>query len=71
MIKMEEYVEFFKKLPIAVRTRNKVFISHAGPPRGIRSIDEIVHITDEGYTGNTDCQRYCGTDTGHPIQNRT
>lgn len=52
MIKLEEYVEFFKKLPIAVITRNKVFISHAGPPRGIRSIDEIVHIADEGYIEN-------------------
>ncbi len=27
--KLEEYEKFFKKLPIAVKTDNKVFISHA------------------------------------------
>ncbi len=52
MIKLEEYIEFFKKLPIAIKTRNKVFISHAGPPHGIRSIGEIVHIADDGYIEN-------------------
>jgi predicted MPP superfamily phosphohydrolase len=50
---LEEYVEFLKKLPIAVRTANKIFISHAGPPKNIKSLDEINHITDEGYNGNS------------------
>ena len=34
--KLDEYQEFFKKLPLAIRTANKVFISHAGPPRKLR-----------------------------------
>lgn len=50
--KLEEYKKFFKKLPIAVRTANKVFISHAGPPRNIKSIDEIINIADDGYVEN-------------------
>ncbi len=50
--KLEEYQNFFKKLPIAVKTKNKVFISHGGPPRSIKSIDEIVKIADAGYLGN-------------------
>jgi len=50
--KLEEYMEFFKKLPIAVKTGNKVFISHAGPPRDINNIDEIINITSDGYLGN-------------------
>ena len=51
--KLEEYEEFFKKLPIAVKTGNKVFISHGGPPKGIKSLDEIINITDKGYIGNS------------------
>ncbi len=50
--KLEEFTDFFKKLPIAVKTQNKVFISHAGPPKGINSIDEIVNITNTGYINN-------------------
>ena len=50
--KLEEYQNFFKKLPIAVKTDNKVFISHGGPPRNIKSIDEIINIADEGYLRN-------------------
>ncbi len=51
-IKLEEYQDFFKKLPIAVKTDNKVFISHGGPPKGIKNLDEIVNIADKGYQGN-------------------
>jgi len=51
--KLEEYIEFFKKLPVAVRTANRIFISHAGPPKDIKNLDEIVHITDAGYNGNS------------------
>ncbi len=47
--KLDEYIEFFKELPIAVRTDNRIFISHAGPPHDIQSLDEIANITSEGY----------------------
>ena len=50
--KLVEYQEFFKKLPIAIRTANKVFISHAGPPRNVKSLDEIINIADKGYLEN-------------------
>ena len=50
--KLGEYQEFFKKLPIAIRTANKVFISHAGPPRNIKTLDEIINIADKGYLEN-------------------
>jgi len=50
--KLEDYMNFFKKLPLAIKTDNKVFISHAGPPKNINNIDEIIHLTDEGYSGN-------------------
>ncbi len=50
--KMDQYIDFFKKLPIAVRTANKVFISHAGPPTNIKSLDEIVNIADDGFSSN-------------------
>jgi hypothetical protein len=50
--KLDEYQEFFKKIPIAVKTDNKVFISHGGPPRDIKNLDEIIHIADEGYLDN-------------------
>jgi len=47
--KMEEYTEFFKKLPIAVRTGNKVFISHSGPSKNIENMDDIINITNADY----------------------
>lgn len=50
--KLKEYQNFFNKLPVAVKTDNKLFISHAGPPKHIDSIEDIVHITDEGYSTN-------------------
>ncbi|MGZ7108633.1 MAG: metallophosphoesterase [Methanobacterium sp.] len=50
--KLESYKEFFKTLPVAVKTMNKVFISHAGPPNSIRSVDDIINITKSGYLNN-------------------
>lgn len=47
--KMGEYLNFFKNLSIAVRTENKVFISHAGPSNNIKSINDIINITCQGY----------------------
>ncbi len=43
------YVEFFKKLPLAVRTGNGIFISHAAPVKNINNINDIINITDDGY----------------------
>ena len=50
--KLEEYQNFFKKLPVAVRTDNKVFISHGGPPKDIRNLDEIINIAEKGFQEN-------------------
>lgn len=50
--KLEEYIEFFKKLPVAIRTANGVFISHAGPPTNVKSLDEIANITYDGYSSD-------------------
>lgn len=50
--KLQDYINFFKKLPVAVKTGNKVFISHAGPPNYIKGIHDIINITDAGYSKN-------------------
>ena len=46
---LNKYLEFFKKLPLAVRTKNGVFISHAAPVKNINDINDIINITDDGY----------------------
>ena len=46
--KLDQYIDFFKTLPIAVRTENGVFISHAAPAR-IKNIDSIINATSAGY----------------------
>ena len=51
-MKLEEYQDFFKKLPIAVKTDNKVFISHAGPSQHLKSENDIKNISDNDYSGN-------------------
>lgn len=50
--KLEEYKEFFMELPVAVKTNNGVFISHAGPSKEINSIEDVINITDQGYVEN-------------------
>lgn len=50
--KLDEYVNFFKKLPLAVKTKNKVFISHAGPTNYVHNVKDIIRITDAGYSNN-------------------
>jgi serine/threonine-protein phosphatase PP1 catalytic subunit len=50
--KLEEYINFFQTLPVAVRTENGVFISHAGPALGVESLDHIKNITLNGYLDN-------------------
>lgn len=51
--KLEEYKNFFMGLPIAVKTKNKIFISHSGPSNDINNIEEVRNITNSGYSGNT------------------
>lgn len=51
--KTDEYMEFFRKLPLAVRTENRVFITHAGPATSVKSLDEIKNITDYGFDHNS------------------
>ena len=50
--KLLECTNFFKELPVAVKTANKVFISHAGPPKNINSLKEMMNITRKGYYNN-------------------
>ncbi len=52
-VKLEEYKEFFRKLPLAVRTSNDVFISHTGPSEEIRNLEEVNIIANPGYRGNS------------------
>ena len=49
--KLEEYINFFQSLPVAVRTENGVFISHSGPAK-VESIDDIINLTRDGYLDN-------------------
>lgn len=50
--KVKEYQNFLRKLPIAIKTGNKVFISHSGPAKEISSIEDVINITDAGYLNN-------------------
>ncbi len=50
--KMESYLNFFKNLAIAVRTKNKVLISHAGPSKHLKSEDDIKNISNKDYSDN-------------------
>jgi Icc-related predicted phosphoesterase len=50
--KLELYNDFFKNLPLAVKTENKVFISHAGPPKNLNNLEDIINITNEDYLHN-------------------
>ncbi len=50
--KMESYINFFKKLAIAVKTENKVFISHAGPSQHLKNEDDIKTISENDYSHN-------------------
>ena len=46
---LEKYIIFFKKFPLAVKTANKIFISHAGPSTKCKELKEIINIKDNGY----------------------
>ena len=50
--KMEFYKKFFKTLAIAVRTENKVLISHAGPSPHLKNEKDIKNISNNDYSNN-------------------
>ena len=50
--KLKEYQHFFRKLPLAVKTGNKVFMSHSGPAKEVNSIEDVIRIKDAGYLHN-------------------
>jgi len=50
--KMDYYKKFFKTLAIAVRTENKVLISHAGPSTHLKSEEDIRNISNNDYSNN-------------------
>ncbi len=52
--KMDEYRNSFEKLPIAVKTDNKVLISHIGPANNIKTINDIINITNRHNNQNLD-----------------
>jgi len=51
---LDLYINFFKKLPLAARTENGVFISHAAPARNIGGIEDMINITGGGYGMDND-----------------
>lgn len=50
--RMIEYKKFFKNLAVAVKTDNKVLISHAGPSPHLYSEDDIKYISNDDYSRN-------------------
>ena len=44
-----EYIRFFKTLPFFAKTSNGLFISHAGPSKKVRTIDDFNDIFDGDY----------------------
>lgn len=48
-VKINEYNDFFEELPLAIKTGNKVFISHASPSKDIKSLDDIIYINTETF----------------------
>ena len=50
--KLESYKKFFKTLAIAVKTENKVLISHAGPSKHLKSENDLKNISNDDYSNN-------------------
>ncbi|MBR5503134.1 MAG: metallophosphoesterase [Methanobrevibacter sp.] len=44
-----EYIKFFKTMPYFVQTENGLFISHAGPSKKVKSIEDFNSIFDGDY----------------------
>lgn len=51
-LKFKSYLEFFRELPVAIKTENGVLISHAGPYWDFKSQEELENITRAGYKNN-------------------
>lgn len=51
-LKIRSYLEFFRELPVAIKTENGVLISHAGPYWDFKSQKELENITRSGYKNN-------------------
>lgn len=47
--KLREYIDFFEKLPLAVKTSNQVIISHAGPPQDFTDLHELDQVAYDDY----------------------
>ena len=43
------YIDYFKSLPLFVRTDNALFISHAGPSKNIRSEDDLKMVFSDDF----------------------
>ena len=50
--KLGSYFDLFGKLAIAVRTKNQVLISHAGPAKTLERPEDIINLTEEDYKNN-------------------
>ena len=46
---LDNYIEFFKSLPLFVKTENGLFISHAGPSRNFHSMEDLNKISSDDY----------------------
>ena len=44
-----EYIRFFKTMPYFVKTANGLFISHAGPSKSVKTIEDFNSIFDGDY----------------------
>lgn len=49
---LKKCINCFTKLPIAIKTANKVFISHAGPSKNINNLEDIINIKNSDYLNN-------------------
>ena len=47
--KLREYNKFFRELPIAMKTDNRILVSHAGPSTFVKSIDDLIKINTETF----------------------
>lgn len=46
---LDKYIDYFKKLPLFLKTNNGLFISHAGPSKNISSMDDIKKLSSNNY----------------------
>lgn len=46
---LNDYVDFFKSLPLFIKTENGLFISHAGPSKKIKTMEDFNEILKDDY----------------------